>query len=437
MKVSNNMNASVIKENSGMQIGKYLWALFIVLLYILPGQIGLGRWMRYLMPVRYILMACVLVLFGYMQYFFFKSRSYKLSFTNPSHLIIICYLLFALYIILSMLFASGLEINLSKYIHIPSKKFEWLLRYIFLLFILQSALLLSNSFQLIKPHLYQCFFISGIVFLLYFFINFSIRKDFYVARDCLIIGNGVGILSSKYLLISAGLLLFGNYKIKKTARYFFWIFIIQSALIIASANYRQSLLACISVVGIYILIKDGLDVKKLLINVIVLLSVVYGLSRIAPGAFKKIQRTSSFASRQYTQSDVESIMKWNFLKATMSKFPLHYKTNRQFMQLLCFITWQYNVVFGFGYGCFKTAPHNIFFEILGSLGLVGMALFLSPCLIYIFYCGKIGLDRFKIFMGMVYLFTFFQNYYTGTYVFSPHLYWVLALGLLDKQSLKA
>lgn len=422
------MNPNTTSDNCLTKTGKWLWVISIVALYIMPGQIGLGRWIRYTKPIGYILTICIFSLLLCMQYFFIKRKLYK-NFLEPlANKILLAYSCFALYILFNSLFIASDQICFSQ-ASTSSTKVLWLTRYTFFLLILQCGFVLVNGFNLIKRHLYVTLRITSTLFLIYFFINFLIDINFYVNKNCLIRGNGVGVLGCRLLLFEVALLLFSKGKIRKNARYFFYLLIFQCLL---ALRHRQTLFGLIAILTIYTSLKEIQSIKKVFFKLILLFFAIYFFSHITPNALKKAQRTS-YSRKKDTKQAVENFSEIYRLRES-NKSLLRYRSSREFMQVMCFICWQYNAIFGFGYGCFYTAPHNIFFEILGSLGLVGISLFLLPISLYIFYCGKNGLSARKIFIFLLFLLSLSQNYYTGSYVFNPHLYWLLAFGLLSEKN---
>lgn len=428
-----NMNPNTTSDNFLAKIGKWLWAISIIALYILPGQIGLGRWMVYIKPISHILIICIFPLLLCMQYFFIKKKLYK-NFLEPlANKILFAYCGFALYILFSSLFIASDQIHFFQR-YTASTKVIWFIRYVFFLFILQCGFVLINGFNLIKGHLYVTFRIASTLFLIYFFINVSIDKKFYLDPNCLVCGNGVGILGCRLLIFEIALLLFSKGTLKKNAGYFFFLLGLQCIAVLITSYYRQTLLGFGAIIIMYISLKETQNIKKTLTKLILFLFAIYCFSHIAPASFKRV-RQAAYSKKESTRQDVMDLAAQFFdRKNKKTEIPLKYRSYREIMQLLCFVCWQYNVMFGFGYGCFSIAPHNIFFEMLGSLGLVGIALFLLPISLYIFYCGQTGFSRKKIFIFLLFLLSFSQNYYTGTYVFAPHLYWLLAFGLLSEKN---
>lgn len=423
-----NVKNSLTHNNLSQKFEMWCWAFLIVCLYLFPGQIGLGRLYEYILPVKHVLLIVAFAIFGCIQYLFLSKILHCNLFKTPSGKIIGLYCLFAIYIFFSALFQKSDQIHFYQSIQENTKNI-WYIRYAFLLISIECSLVMIGNIDLIFKKIYVFFRFFSILFLAYFFYNFFLDSAFFQSKDCLIRGNGVGIIGCKLLLTEIGLLFFAPFEFKKKSGYYVFLIVMQLILTITYSSHRQVFLGFLSVLLICIFCIETKNKRNIIILALAFLTTCTALCFIAPTAISKIQKSSSYAIAQYTTQDVESMLRWALKLDNQSVF--HFSSYRQLMTLLCFVCWQHNTVFGLGYGCFSIAPHNIFFEILGSLGMVGILLFFLPLFTYVFYCGQMGINRKRKFFLLVFFMTFFQNYYTGTYVFNPHLYWVLALGFLE------
>jgi O-antigen ligase len=107
-----------------------------------------------------------------------------------------------------------------------------------------------------------------------------------------------------------------------------------------------------------------------------------------------------------------------------------FSSPRQIMLLQSFYVWSMRPQFGIGFENSRTSPHNIFFEILSTLGLVGILLFFLPVIVcFGFLCKRQQLSPRTFLFLSFFILIFLQNCFMGSITGNPYLYWLLPLSL--------
>jgi hypothetical protein len=419
-----------------LRIGELGFLLFVCGFCFLPGMIGLSRWDLYLSGpilkwffiVLIFLLSCAVFYFAVDK---IHNQKHNLKKNKEANIVLGLYVVFGIYTLLNYWLTPDLSLWVSSIVR-PSRyiitRGTWLMRLAFFGGILFIGFLLVN-FTDVK-------FLRKWYVLLCFTQTFLFIANFSPVFQNLVRGNGIVmkqvILFAMFSFLYLEKVKFRFLKVNLMLSYMFCIFLCYHS------PHRQGnlsfLLVNIVCTSVVMFAKKDMKISYKFV-VLFCLAITLFLVVNNKQFFLKFTKTSTtvMLHQEAIKANFQSIQEWIF--GNNSPRCPFFCSFRQKMVLQCFYLWQMRPIWGIGYGNLLISPHNVFFEVLATLGIIGLFLFFSPLIGCVYFFSKRRQLSVSAFILITfYAIVFLQNFYTGTFVMFPYLYWLLPLSLVKDGS---